>query len=227
MIRILHFMYLNNRNSDREHVILNPVNGTQVIVYGHNRDQYDDRLKNFQELAQIESLIYDNLVEEAYKLIQERYDEIIYRDGIDKDGRRNVMIANIDIECNGFTFNFEVQFLIKSSIAEYDHLCLGVPLPELENLINSGALREGDKVITIDTIVGILKKDANENRDFVQGAAVKKIKEIKLTEDQKQYKFTPEELFYSFGHYKVCKSPVALDRFKKATKNVNKKKCKR
>ena len=146
------------------------------------KTQYNDRIKKFQKVTGIKTLTFNSLINQAIEVINKKYREVLIRDA--EECRRRVLIANIDIESNGYKFNFEIQLLIKSSRAVYSTKGPNQILPELQPLFDNNEIQLEDKVITIETIVGILKKDAEENRDFKQQKAVRKIAQINLKEEE-------------------------------------------
>lgn len=216
MIRILKFMFINCRNSKKYHELLTTVRGTYVFLYGHVREQYNDRINKFQQITGIKTLSFNSLINQAIEVINKKYREVLVRDA--EECRRRVLIANIDIESNGCKFNFEIQLLIKSSRAVYDTRSHKQILPELQPLFDNNEIHLEDKVITIETIVGILKKDADENRDFKQQKAVRKIAQINLKEEEKDIVMKIDDACYCFESCEVCKSPEAARRLQLAKK---------
>ena len=216
MIRILKLMFINCRNSKKAHELLTTVYGTHVFLYGHVREQYNDRIKKFQKVTGIKTLTFNSLINQALEVINKKYREVLVRDS--EECRRRVLIANIDIESNGYKFNFEIQLLIKSSRAVYSTKGPKQILPELQPLFDNNEIQLEDKVIAIETIVGILKKDAEENRDFKQQKAVRKIAQISLKEEEKNIVMKIDEACYCFEPYEVCKSSEAARRLKLAQK---------
>lgn len=216
MIRILNFMYVNKRNSNKAHELLTKVYGTNVFLYGHVKEQYKNRIKKFQKITGIKTLTFNSLINQAIEVINTKYREVLVRDK--EQCRRRVLIANIDIETNGYTFNFEIQLLIKSTRAGFSSKDPKEILPELKPLFDNNELQIGDKVIAIETIVGILKKDAEENRDFKQQKEVRKIAQIKLEESEKNIKMKIDDACHCFEPHEVCKSPEAAKRLRLAKK---------
>lgn len=141
-------MFLNHSTSHNE-VIGKTNNGTLIMLYGHVKERYEERLKRVKELTGVTELDLDNLMKETIKIINEYYFECK-----SKRARkiRHIIRGKINLSLGKKRFILDISVLIAGSEVIYDNRYPYVIDEQYKSLIESGELMVHDTVIAVETL---------------------------------------------------------------------------
>jgi hypothetical protein len=147
-------MFINVNNSNVRPKLLDQVNDTAIILYGHYGKRYDERVKRLQEVFDINNLRYRKVLLKTMDAIKDNYDKVITKDG---NPVRTLVRDNVRVKVLSQIFDIEVNVLVKSTIVDWhDEYPLKV-VEGYEDLLEKGIIKLGEPVICIETIISTVK----------------------------------------------------------------------
>ena len=158
------FLNMPSRNSKNgcKNRVLGEVYGNAIMLFGHTRKQYDERLGQFVKLTGINELKYKNICYEAEEAIKRNFLKCLVRNDEERRDHSVKMHVNVVTE-NGY-FILDVIMLVKSTFVTYWYGkgYKNEPAPEYKKYAEKGGLLElGNKVISLETCVARVRL-ANE-----------------------------------------------------------------
>ena len=165
-------MYLNLGTGKNK--IIDKINGTNILLYGHVGQRYFERLGALQKITKTNNLRYNKIIDKAVQAIKDNYDVCITKDG---KPVRNTVDCKVKVRCEGKVFDVEVAVLIKSTKVEWHNRMPKEVAKDYKEYVNNGELNIGDVVIAIETIAVTIKEEHEETINFT---LMNKIDEIKV-----------------------------------------------
>ena len=147
-------MYINVNNSQIQPKMVDKVNGTAIIRFGHFGIRYDERVKRIQEELDIYNLKYRKVLLKTIDHIKDNYDEVITKDG---KPVRTLVRDNITVKCLHQTFDIEINVLVKSTLVEWSYEYPKKVVKGYVDLLKNGDIKLGEPVICIETIIATVK----------------------------------------------------------------------
>ena len=154
-------MYLNLGTGKNK--IIDKVNGTNILVYGHVGQRYFDRLGALQKVTNTNNLKYYKIINRAVEAIKDNYDECITKDG---KPVRNTIGCKVKVRCGGKVFDVEVAVLIKSTVVEWYYGIRREVAKDYKEYVENGEMKLGDVVIAIETVSVTIKEEHEETINF-------------------------------------------------------------
>lgn len=154
-------MYLNLGTGKNK--IIDKVNGTNILLYGHVGQRYFERLGALQRITKTNNLKYDRIINKAVEAIKDNYDKCITKDG---KPVRNTIDCKVKVRCEGVVFDVEVAVLIKSTVVEWNNRMPKQVVKDYKEYVDNGELKLGDKVIAIETLAVTIKEEHEETINF-------------------------------------------------------------
>lgn len=189
-------MFINHSTSVNE-VIGKTDNGTLIMLYGHVKERYEERLKQVKEITGVTELDLDNLMKETVKIINEYYFEC-------KSRRyrkiRHVVRGEIKLSLGKKNFILDLSVLIAGSEVTYDNRYPYVIDDQYKPLIESGELMVHDTVIAVETLNTTIRFADEELENFSHQPM---IAEFKLPEES--FKIKDDEFINITKHMLVDK----------------------
>lgn len=189
-------MFINHSTSVNE-VIGKTDNGTLIMLYGHVKERYEERLKQVKEITGVTELDLDNLMKETVKIINEYYFEC-------KSRRyrkiRHVVRGEIKLSLGKKNFILDLSVLIAGSEVTYDNRYPYIIDDQYKPLIESGELMVHDTVIAVETLNTTIRFADEELENFSHQPM---IAEFKLPEDS--FKIKDDEFINITKHMLVDK----------------------
>lgn len=189
-------MFINHSTSVNE-VIGKTDNGTLIMLYGHVKERYEERLKQVKEITGVTELDLDNLMKETVKIINEYYFEC-------KSRRyrkiRHVVRGEIKLSLGKKNFILDLSVLIAGSEVTYDNRYPYVIDEQYKPLIESGELMVHDTVIAVETLNTTIRFADEELENFSHQPM---IAEFKLPEES--FKIKDDEFINITKHMLVDK----------------------
>lgn len=156
-------MYLNLGTGKNK--IIDKVNGTNILLYGHVGKRYFDRLGALQKITNTNNIKYCAIINKAVKAIKDNYDECITKDG---KPVRNTIDCKVKVRCEGRVFDIEVAVLIKSTVVEWHKRMPKKVAKDYKEYVENGEMKIGDVVIAIETISVTIKEEREETINFTR-----------------------------------------------------------
>lgn len=141
-------MFLNHSTSINE-VIGKTSNGTLIMLYGHVKERYEERLKEVKEATGIEELDFNELMKETLKVINEYYYECRSRN---YRKVRHVIRGEVKLTLGKKNFILDLSILIAGSEVTYSDKHPYVIDEQYKPLIESGELMVHDTIIAVETL---------------------------------------------------------------------------
>lgn len=189
-------MFINHSTSVNE-VIGKTDNGTLIMLYGHVKERYEERLKQVKEITGVTELDLDNLMKETVKIINEYYFEC-------KSRRyrkiRHVVRGQMKLSLGKKNFILDLSVLIAGSEVTYDNRYPYVIDEQYKPLIESGELMVHDTVIAVETLNTTIRFADEELENFSHQPM---ITEFKLPEES--FKIKDDEFINITKHMLVDK----------------------
>ena len=154
-------MYLNLGTGKNK--IIDKVNGTNILLYGHVGQRYFERLEALQRITETNNLKYNRIINKAVEAIKDNYDKCITKDG---KPVRNTIDCKVKVRCEGVVFDVEVAVLIKSTVVEWNNRMPKQVAKDYKEYVDNGELKLGDKVIAIETLAVTIKEEHEETINF-------------------------------------------------------------
>jgi hypothetical protein len=163
-------MFLDRENGLNEYVGKVVEGGAHLFVYGHAKEQYNDRFAAVKNILKHDLLEWDNLRQRCLDLVVPRYNRCMNdRNAVDKEERkrmRNIIRDEVYLQCGDKLFIVDLGILVKGTEVEfYDRYNKNV-LPQYKDLYNNKVLKLGDKVIAIETINATIRLEGEANLNF-------------------------------------------------------------
>lgn len=188
-------MFLDRENGLNEYVGRIDGNGPHLFVYGHAKEQRDERFARTQDILNHKLLEWDALVQRCIELVIPRYKRCMNdRNAVNVEERkrmRNIIRDEVYLECGGKLFIVDLGILVKGTEVEFLDKYVKNVLPQYKNLYNKGILKLGDKVVAIETIMATIRLVNQDNRNFGNhhtlcnlGLNLPKNKPIKVTKKE-------------------------------------------
>ena len=156
-------MYLNLGTGKNK--IIDKVNGTNILLYGHVGKRYFERLGALQRITNSINLKYCRIINRAVKTIKDNYDVCITKDG---EPVRNTIDCKVKVRCEGKIFDLEVAVLIKSSVVEWFNRMPKKVAKDYKEYVENGEMKIGDVIIAIETISVTIKEEHEETINFTR-----------------------------------------------------------
>ena len=154
-------MYLNLGTGKNK--IIDKVNGTNILLYGHVGQRYFERLEALQRITETNNLKYNRIINKAVEAIKDNYDKCITKDG---KPVRNTINCKIKVRCEDIVFDIEVAVLIKSTVVDWHNRMPKQVAKDYKEYVDNGELKLGDKVIAIETLAVTIKEEHEETINF-------------------------------------------------------------
>ena len=154
-------MYLNLGTGKNK--IIDKVNGTNILLYGHVGQRYFERLEALQRITETNNLKYNRIINKAVEAIKDNYDKCITKDG---KPVRNTINCKIKVRCEDIVFDIEVAVLIKSTVVDWYNRMPKQVAKDYKEYVDNGELKLGDKVIAIETLAVTIKEEHEETINF-------------------------------------------------------------
>lgn len=154
-------MYLNLGTGKNK--IIDKVNGTNILLYGHVGQRYFERLGALQKITKTNNLKYNRIINKAVEAIKDNYDKCITKDG---KPVRNTIDCKVKVKCEGVVFDVEVAVLIKSTVVEWNNRMPKQVAKDYKEYVDNNELKLGDKVIAIETLAVTVKEEHEETINF-------------------------------------------------------------
>ena len=167
--------------------LIDNINGTNIFLFGHTTKQYKQRIDKLRRNFKFDKLDYNHLVNEALQAIRDNYDECLT-----KNGERvwKCATAEFELNCDKQLYTIEVSVLIKSTKVAWEPNTPQELVDDYREYVESGIIKLGDKVITIETMVLTIRSaDVKERQNFSEFDIIRKI-DVGL----RKIKMTPQEL---------------------------------
>ena len=141
-------MFLNHSTSINE-VIGKTDNGTLVMLYGHVKERYEERLQRVKELTGLQELDFDYLMKETVRLVNEYYYECR-----SKNLRkiRNVIRGEVKLSVGKKNLILDLSILVAGSEVTYSDRHPYVIEDQYKELVKSGELMLHDTIIAVETL---------------------------------------------------------------------------
>lgn len=177
--------------------LIDNINGTNIFLFGHTTKQYKQRIDKLRRNFKFDKLDYNHLVNEALQAIRDNYDECLT-----KNGERvwKSAIGEFEVNCDKQRYKMEVSVLIKSTRVAWEPNTPHILAEDYREYVESGIIKLGDKVITIETMVLTIRSaDVKERQNFTEFDIVRKINLGKT-----KIKMTPQEFRNTFDNSIIC-----------------------
>jgi hypothetical protein len=175
-------MYLNLGTGKNK--IIDKINGTNILLYGHVGQRYFERLAATQRLTKINNLRFDKIINRTVQAIKDNYETCITKDGAPV---RNTITCNVKVKCDNTIFDVEVAVLVKSTKVEWNNRMPKKVAKDYVEYVNNGELNIGDKVIAIETIAVTIKEEHEETINFTLMNIIGEIKVPQFITNVNQY----------------------------------------
>ena len=184
-------MFLNYSTCKNE-VIGKTDNGTLVMLYGHAKERYEERLQRVKEVTGIEELDFNKLMEETIKIINEYYFECRSRRS---RKIRHVIRGEVNLTMGKKNFILDLTVLVAGSEVLYTEKQPYVIEDQYKELVASGELMVHDTILAVETINTTIRFADEPLENFSHQP---KIADFKLPKDS--FKIKDDEFVYITEH---------------------------
>jgi hypothetical protein len=165
-------MFINHSTSKNE-VIGKTGNGTLIMLYGHVKERYEERLQEVKAATGIEELDFDKLMEETIKVINEYYYECKSKKF---EKVRHVIRGEINLTLGKKNFILDISVLIAGSEVTYNDKYPFVIDEQYKSLVESGELMIHDTIIAVETLNTTIRFIDEELENFRNQPMISKFK---------------------------------------------------
>lgn len=165
-------MFINHSTSINE-VIGKTGNGTLIMLYGHVKERYEERLQEVKAATGIEELDFDKLMEETIKVINEYYYECKSK----KFKKvRHVIRGEVKLTLGKKNFILDLTVLVAGSEVTYNDKYPFVIDDQYKSLVESGELMVHDTIIAVETLNTTIRFIDEELENFRNQPMISKFK---------------------------------------------------
>ena len=184
-------MFLNYSTCKNE-VIGKTNNGTLIMLYGHVRERYEERLQRVKEVTGVSELDLDYLMKETVKIVNEYYFECKSRRS---RKIRHVIRGEIKLTMGRKNFILDLSVLVAGSEVIYAKEHPYVVEDQYKELVASGELAVYDTILAVETINTTIRFADEPLENFSKQP---KIATFKLPKDS--FKVKDDEFVYITEH---------------------------
>lgn len=165
-------MFINHSTSINE-VIGKTGNGTLIMLYGHVKERYEERLQEVKAATGIEELDFNELMKETIKVINEYYYECKSKNF---EKVRHVIRGEINLTLGKKNFILDISVLIAGSEVTYNNKYPYVVDEQYKPLVESGELMVHDTIIAIETLNTTIRFSDEGLENFSQQPMISRFK---------------------------------------------------
>lgn len=165
-------MFINHSTSINE-VIGKTGNGTLIMLYGHVKERYEERLQEVKAATGIEELDFNELMKETIKVINEYYYECKSKKF---EKVRHVIRGEINLVLGKKNFILDISVLIAGSEVTYNNKYPYVVDEQYKPLVESGELMVHDTIIAVETLNTTIRFSDEELENFSQQPMISRFK---------------------------------------------------
>ena len=184
-------MFLNHSTSVNE-VIGKTDNGTLVMLYGHVKERYEERLQRVKELTGIQELDFDYLMKETVGLVNEYYYECRSRN---LRKIRNVIRGEVNLTVGKNNLILDLSILVAGSEVTYDNRHPYKVEDQYKELVESGELMLHDTILAVETLNTTIRFADEKLENFSHQPMITR---FKIPQDN--FKLNDRELLYITEH---------------------------
>lgn len=184
-------MFLNNSTSINE-VIGKTDNSTLVMLYGHVKERYEERLQRVKELTGLQELDFDYLMKETVRLVNEYYYECRSRN---LRKIRNVIRGEVKLSVGKKNLILDLSILVAGSEVTYDNRHPYVVEDQYKELVESGELMLHDTILAVETLNTTIRFADEGLENFSHQPMIARFKI-----PQESFKINDKELIYITEH---------------------------
>ena len=165
-------MFINHSTSINE-VIGKTGNGTLIMLYGHVKERYEERLQEVKAATGIEELDFNELMKETIKVINEYYYECKSKNF---EKVRHVIRGEINLTLGKKNFILDISVLIAGSEVTYNNKYPYVVDDQYKSLVESGELMVHDTIIAVETLNTTIRFSDEGLENFSQQPMISRFK---------------------------------------------------
>jgi hypothetical protein len=165
-------MFINHSTSINE-VIGKTGNGTLIMLYGHVKERYEERLQEVKAATGIEELDFNELMKETIKVINEYYYECKSKNF---EKVRHVIRGEINLTLGKKNFILDISVLIAGSEVTYNKKYPYVVDEQYKPLVESGELMVHDTIIAVETLNTTIRFSDEGLENFSQQPMISRFK---------------------------------------------------
>lgn len=165
-------MFINHSTSINE-VIGKTGNGTLIMLYGHVKERYEERLQEVKAATGIEELDFNELMKETIKVINEYYYECKSKNF---EKVRHVIRGEINLTLGKKNFILDISVLIAGSEVTYNNKYPYVVDEQYKPLVESGELMVHDTIIAVETLNTTIRFSDEGLENFSQQPMISRFK---------------------------------------------------
>lgn len=165
-------MFINHSTSINE-VIGKTGNGTLIMLYGHVKERYEERLQEVKAATGIEELDFNELMKETIKVINEYYYECKSKNF---EKVRHVIRGEINLTLGKKNFILDISVLIAGSEVTYNDKYPFVVDDQYKSLVESGELMVHDTIIAVETLNTTIRFSDEGLENFSQQPMISRFK---------------------------------------------------
>ena len=165
-------MFINHSTSINE-VIGKTGNGTLIMLYGHVKERYEERLQEVKAATGIEELDFNELMKETIKVINEYYYECKSKNF---EKVRHVIRGEINLTLGKKNFILDISVLIAGSEVTYNNKYPYVVDDQYKPLVESGELMVHDTIIAVETLNTTIRFSDEGLENFSQQPMISRFK---------------------------------------------------
>ena len=184
-------MFLNNSTSINE-VIGKTDNSTLVMLYGHVKERYEERLQRVKELTGLQELDFDYLMKETVRLVNEYYYECRSRN---LRKIRNVIRGEVKLSVGKKNLILDLSILVAGSEVTDDNRHPYVVEDQYKELVESGELMLHDTILAVETLNTTIRFADEGLENFSHQPMIARFKI-----PQESFKINDKELIYITEH---------------------------
>lgn len=184
-------MFLNHSTSVNE-VIGKTDNGTLILLYGHVKERYEERLQRVKELTGLQELDFNYLMKETVRLVNEYYYECRSRN---LRKIRNVIRGEVKLSVGKKNLILDLSILVAGSEVTYDNRHPYKVEDQYKELVESGELMLHDTILAVETLNTTIRFADEELENFSHQPMIARFKI-----PQESFKINGRELIYITEH---------------------------
>jgi hypothetical protein len=184
-------MFLNYSTCKNE-VIGKTDNGTLIMLYGHVKERYEERLQRVKEVTGVKELDFVYLMEKTLGILNEYYFECRSRN---LRKIRHVIRGKIKLVIGKKHLILDVSILVAGSEVEFGKDYPFVVEEQYKHLVESGELMLHDTILAVETMNTTIRFADEPLENFSKQPEIAR---IKFPKDE--YKIKDDELVYITEH---------------------------
>ncbi len=184
-------MFLNHSTSQNE-VIGKTNNGTLIMLYGHVKDRYMERLQRVKEVTGMTELDLNKLMEETVKIVNEYYYECRSRN---LRKIRHVIRGEVHFTMGRKNLILDLTVLVAGSEVIYSNKHPYKVEDQYKELVANGDLMLHDTILAVETLNTTIRFEDEPLENF---SYQPDIANFKLSQDK--YKIKDDEFLYITEH---------------------------